>query len=209
MYNEETTIAPFRDETGKMVLYVCTGRDVKQKIRSEEYSESLSYYDSLTRLPNRGLFTELLKSAMARAARHQKRLALLYIDLDDFKTVNDRLGHSAGDELLKLAGYRLKQCVRTVDIVSRLSGDEFAILLEDLNRPEQAICILNKIMVAFEQPFVIRNKQLEIYPSIGVSFYPRDSLDERSLLSKADTALYHAKSEGKKRYYFYKPGVNR
>lgn len=150
-------------------------------------------HDELTGLPNRRLFYDRMTSALARTRRHQSRAAVLYIDLDDFKQVNDSLGHTAGDRLLQAVAGRLQQCVREEDTVARLGGDEFAVLLEDVHEPEAAASVAEKIRSAIACPISIESRQLHILPSIGIALYPDHGATIGQLLEHADKAMYTAK----------------
>lgn len=158
--------------------------------------EHMAQYDPLTGLPNRELFIDRLQVALAHAKRYQARVALLFIDLDNFKSVNDTLGHAAGDHLLKLVAGRLKQCVRAADTVARFGGDEFVVLLGDINKEDGFLYCAEKIHKVFVSPFVIEHQQIQMSPSIGVAVYPDDGENEEQLLKYADLAMYGAKKQG-------------
>ncbi|MGB7480822.1 MAG: diguanylate cyclase [Burkholderiaceae bacterium] len=155
--------------------------------------QRMAQYDWLTDLPNRGLLHDRLKTALARARRERSRLALLYLDLDKFKQVNDRYGHAAGDRLLQEVALRLTQCVRASDTVARLGGDEFVVLLENLQAPADATQLADKIRAAISQPLDIDGHQLRILPSIGIASYPEHGEDQDQLLRHADEAMYAQK----------------
>lgn len=156
--------------------------------------EHLALYDQLTRLPNRTLFYDRIHSAMARAKRNHGMFSLLYLDMDKFKAVNDNYGHTAGDLLLEQVARRLESCVRECDTVARFGGDEFVILLENIERPEQSIAVAQKIREGFVEPFDLMEHHTSIMPSIGVAHYPLDGENEQTLLRHADNAMYAAKS---------------
>ena len=153
----------------------------------------LAQYDALTQLPNREFFYERLKSALARAQREQACLAVLYIDLDHFKAVNDNHGHAVGDALLQQVAHRLKQSVRDSDTVARMSGDEFVLILESLRQSEDALIVAEKIRQNLSQPLLIEGQTLSIFPSIGLAVYPEHGEQSRQLLCHADTAMYRDK----------------
>lgn len=159
--------------------------------------------DTLTQLPNRFLFTQLLSQAVARAQRNQSQLAILFLDLDRFKEVNDSLGHDAGDELLITAAKRLLDAVRSGDVVARLSGDEFVILLEDIKRVEDATSVAQHITDTIRQPLILLGKRLQPAASIGISIFPTDSHCPEQLLQNADTAMYRAKRQGRNTFRLY------
>jgi diguanylate cyclase (GGDEF)-like protein len=177
-------------------------------VRAEEQLNLLANYDSLTRLPNRNLFLDRLRQAVAVCARSSRLLALLYIDLDRFKLINDTLGHVAGDELLTQAAERLRGCVREADTVARLGGDEFTVILTDLASDADARKALEKIMASFRAAFRIEERPVYVTPSIGVSLFPTDGTDVPTLLKHADVAMYHAKGSGRNAFSFFEPLMN-
>ena len=167
-----------------------------QRARMHAQLEFLSRYDPLTRLPNRSLLSDRIATALARARRDKGRVALLYLDLDKFKQVNDTHGHAVGDQLLQAVAARISGCIRESDTVSRIGGDEFVILLETLDQPRQAHAVANKIREAFYQPLQLDVLGLAIVPSIGIALYPDDGDAEQLLLERADRAMYQAKRDG-------------
>ena len=174
--------------------------------RAKDLSETmrrLAQHDTLTGLPNRLMFMERLKQALNKVHRHGGQLALFFIDLDHFKHVNDSLGHSVGDQLLQMIAQRLKQNVRGEDIVARLGGDEFTVIMEDLHKPEEAAIVAQKLMASFKPTFRIRENELFMSVSIGISLYPQDGKDLESLIRNADTAMYRSKEEGRNNFQFY------
>ncbi len=179
---------------------ICLNEQLKQK---EEYIRRLAYYDYLTGLPNRQLFSEFLHKSLALAQRHTRLVSVFYLDLDDFKNINDTFGHSVGDQLLKAVAERLKICCRrNQDTVARWGGDEFIILLPDLNGPQEAVSVAQKIIEAFAQPIILQNHELTISLSIGISLFPEDGIDGDTLIKNADSAMYCAKNIGKNQYQF-------
>jgi diguanylate cyclase (GGDEF)-like protein len=165
--------------------------------------EYLAYHDGLTDLPNRSLFSRLLIQSIKHASRYERQLAVLFLDLDRFKHVNDTLGHEAGDQLLKEVATRLKTCLRDSDSVARLGGDEFVALLPELNEQADVALVARKILAALAQPFVLLGQEFRITASVGISCYPQDGLDEQTLTKNADIAMYKAKEEGKNNFQFY------
>ncbi len=174
--------------------------DISDRRRAEEQIEYHAYHDVLTRLPNRRLFTDRLALSITRSKRSSRSLAVLFIDLDHFKTVNDTLGHTAGDELLLDMSERLCNCVREDDTVARLGGDEFTIILSDLRHPEDAVQVAQKILEAVEGPLTIAGMTIEMSASIGIALYPVDGHDVETLLRNADSAMYRAKESGRNNY---------
>jgi diguanylate cyclase (GGDEF)-like protein len=174
-----------------MVVHdVTAARDLSAKL------ERLALHDSLTDLPNRSLFTDRLDRAVARASRAGNSVALLFIDLDEFKPVNDTLGHAFGDRLLQSVAERLRNCMRQADTVSRFGGDEFLILLPDVSPTQDAAVCAAKVFRSLQAKHQIGEHELHVTASIGVSSYPRDAADGNGLLKCADTAMYMAKSRG-------------
>ncbi|MCA3071881.1 MAG: EAL domain-containing protein [Rhodocyclaceae bacterium] len=185
----------------------CMVSDISERKHAERRINYLAHYDDRTGLPNRNLFVDRLSQALGHAQRSGKAVALLYLDLDRFKTLNDTLGHAAGDALLRAAGTRLTECVRAHDTVARLGGDEFALILADLAQAEHAEMVLAKIFQAFERPFTVDRRQLFVSTSIGIAAYPRDGATSELLLKHADIAMYRAKAAGRNTYRFYLPAM--
>ncbi len=170
--------------------------------------EYLAYHDALTGLPNRSLFSKLLIQGLAEARRHDRRLAVAFLDLDRFKQINDTLGHEAGDQLLRAVATRLKSCVRDSDTVARLGGDEFVVLLPELADEQYAAIVAQKILAVAAKPFLLLGQEFRVSASIGISTYPQDGLDEQTLTKNADIAMYQAKSEGRNNFQFYSERLN-
>ena len=166
---------------------------------------NLALYDSLTGLPNRMLLDDRMGQAASSAARGGKSFALMFVDLDRFKPVNDSFGHSVGDELLKAVAQRLAGCVRKMDTVARTGGDEFVVLLSEIGDPKDASIVSGKILDELSRPFFIDRQELNISGSIGISVYPRDGKDVNMLKANADVAMYHAKRNGRNSYCFFLP----
>jgi diguanylate cyclase (GGDEF)-like protein len=188
----------------------CIGtiQDVTEQRRSEKKMTYLANYDTLTDLPNRNLFQERLAHAITQANRNDSSVALLFIDLDRFKDINDSLGHHIGDKLLNSVAIRLLKVLRESDTVARLGGDEFTIILENLESPQYAAGIAQKVLEKLSRSFLIEGRELFITASIGITIYPRDATDISALLKNADTAMYLAKDEGKGTYRFFTPELN-
>lgn len=176
-----------------------------ERKRSEERMAHLAQYDILTDLPNRGLFRDRLISALARAERSKMKLAVMLLDLDHFKSINDTLGHDAGDELLKLVSERVKTCVRKQDTIGRLGGDEFTVLLPEITDEQGAVTVANKIIAALSDAFIVGGNEVFATTSIGIATYPEAGVDAAELIKHADTALYTAKNKGRSCYSFYDP----
>lgn len=203
VFHEEESIRPFADALGNITHFVASGRDVSERIHALERLDYLANHDSLTGLPNRNLFSNRMHQAMTRVSRHGADFALLYLDLDRFKTVNDRHGHAAGDALLQAVALRLKQCVREEDTVARTGGDEFALLLSDIACGEDARKVIDKILASLRHGVGVEGWRVSVSVSIGVCFFPADGNDQRSLLTHADRAVCRAKSAGGDGYRFF------
>ncbi|WP_019140070.1 bifunctional diguanylate cyclase/phosphodiesterase [Noviherbaspirillum massiliense] len=182
--------------------------DITQRKQAEQQVQELAYYDNVTSLPNRALLTDRLKQAIQMAMRSHKKVAVLYMDLDNFKNVNDSLGHHVGDQLLRSIAERLLQCVRGEDTVARIGGDEFLIVLPDIDRSEQAVAVAEKILAAIAKPFALQEHQVHTSISIGISVHPDDGLEPHDLIRYADSALYQAKSQGRNNYQFFTQELN-
>ncbi len=181
---------------------------VVERARAELRLQRLAHYDPLTGLPNRLLFTDRLEQSLARARRHQRPLAVLYLDLDRFKIVNDTLGHDTGDQLLAAAAQRLLGAVRVGDTIARLGGDEFGVLLVDLAGERDALRMAEALLETLRRPFLLRGREFFIAASIGVSVFPRDGEDAHTLMKRADIAMYRAKERGRNGFEFYSPGLD-
>ena len=187
---------------------VCVVRDITERTYAEEQIKHLAYHDALTGLPNRLLFKDRLTVALSHAQRERSRLAVLFLDLDRFKVINDSLGHNIGDQLLQAVAARIQSCVRDSDTVARLGGDEFTLLLARLNRSDDAAPIADKILEAVRHPFHIEGREFFITTSVGISLYPEDGTDAESLIKNADTAMYQAKEQGRDNYQLFNAFVN-
>jgi diguanylate cyclase (GGDEF)-like protein len=183
-------------------------RAMRERLENAAYVEYLANYDTLTNLPNRGNFVRLLSQCFDRARRYDKHTALLYLDLDGFKDINDSLGYEFGDELLRLVGQRIKATVRESDIVARLGGDEFMVLLPEITSDMNVAPVARKILSAITEVFDVEGQELRITASIGISIFPVDGVDEQKLLKNADIAMYHAKKQGKNNFQFFSEKLN-
>ena len=203
LFPQLLTISTVRDDRGHPTHYVGVMTDISQIKHSEQRLEHLAHYDPLTLLPNRLLFNARLKHTLAQAARHQTQVAVLLLDLDRFKQINDSFGHPMGDLLLKAAAERLGHCVHVNDTVARIGGDEYTLLLEDIKQSDNAAVVAEKILLGFSEPFELEGQELYITPSVGICIYPRDGEDGETLMRNADTAMYEAKNQGRNSYVFY------
>jgi diguanylate cyclase (GGDEF)-like protein/PAS domain S-box-containing protein len=197
------TISPVKDGAGNIIGASKVARDITQRKESQERIEYLAHYDSLTGLPNRTLLADRMKIAIGNATRYSGRLALLFVDLDRFKLVNDSLGHEIGDKLLMAVAKRMQSTVRRIDTVSRVGGDEFIILLSQIQKVADAARVAEKLIAVVSQPYKIEEHELMLTASVGISIYPDSSKDAGSLLRNADASMYSAKEAGRNRYQFY------
>lgn len=198
------SITVVHDDDGIVTHYVGTHADITQRKAAEEEIKQLAFFDPLTGLPNRRLLQDRLHQAMSRAKRDHKRLALLFIDLDKFKPVNDEYGHEAGDKLLLAVAQRLLVCVRESDTVARVGGDEFVVLLPVVEVTQDALGVAEKIHDALIAPFTLPAGQaVSISSSAGIAIYPEHGSDEAELTSRADSAMYQAKAAGRDRFVVF------
>lgn len=196
------------DIKGETSHFVAVFTDITERKKAEEDLRFLASFDTLTGLPNRTLFQDRLNHAISQAHRSNNIVALLFLDLDRFKHINDSMGHHIGDLLLKAVARRLQNAVREGDTVARLGGDEFTIILEGVAKTKAATLISEKVLRAFQAPFLLDDKSLTISTSIGISLYPNDADNADSLIKFADTAMYHAKSLGRNNFQFYTHELN-
>ena len=202
------TISPIRNELGGMVGASCIAHDVTERTEMEEIIKHQAQHDTLTDLPNRKLFMDFLALELAQARRNRRFLAVLFMDLDRFKQINDTLGHAAGDHLLQGVAQRLKRCVRESDTVARISGDEFNVLMPDLVLSDDVGKVVGKIMGVFESPFLLGEVEVNVTTSVGVSMFPEDGESSDELVQKADSAMYVAKQTPGNSYQFYNEEIN-
>ncbi|HEX4858837.1 MAG TPA: EAL domain-containing protein [Usitatibacteraceae bacterium] len=184
-------------------------RDISERKQAEARIQFLAHHDTLTHLPNRAMVLDRLQVVIASARRQAGYVAVLFVDLDNFKTINDSLGHHAGDELLKRVAGRLKACVREADLIGRLGGDEFLVVITDLEREEDVAAIAEKISQSICEPFTLEDQQLSVSSSIGISLFPRDGETPETLVRNADAAMYLAKDQGRSNFQFFMPSLNK
>lgn len=204
-YTVEQVITPLRDTQGAVTHFIAIQHDITQRKQQSEREHHLAYHDVLTGLANRAAFHEIEQKAISQAKRTQRMLATLFVDLDGFKPVNDRLGHHTGDQLLAAVAERLRSAVRQTDTIARFGGDEFAILVTDLQDGNVAVALARKLIDALAQPFALRGQQIRITASVGIALYPADGNDTETLLINADKAMYQAKCRGGNHYQVYDP----
>jgi diguanylate cyclase (GGDEF)-like protein/PAS domain S-box-containing protein len=204
LYTVDETITPLMNGQGVVTHYIAIQQDMTLRGPEQEKDRFLAYHDVLTGLPNRAHFDETLKQAMLLSSHTKDMLALMFLDLDKFKPVNDLFGHESGDHLLQAVGDRLRSAVRKSDTVARFGGDEFAILLQGVHSKEIVTTLASKLVHSIEQPFVIGDHKLQIGISIGIAMYPVDSETQEELKKKADEAMYAVKKSGGSSYRFYR-----
>jgi diguanylate cyclase (GGDEF)-like protein/PAS domain S-box-containing protein len=197
------SLSPIKDQAGAVIGISGIGRDITERKRVEERTRRLALHDSLTDLPNRALFHDRLQHALAEAQRYGRQVALLLLDLDHFKDVNDTLGHPAGDRLLVEVARRLRGCVRASDTVARLGGDEFGVILTELRQPEIAAIVARQLLSMLAEPVRLGGQEVHTGASIGITLFPADGADPDQLLRGADLALYQAKAQGRYTYRFF------
>lgn len=206
-YYEEKTIAPQRDKEGLITHFISTSRDITRRMADQDRLHQMAHHDALTGLPNRILLHDRIEQAVARCRWHDRKVAVLFLDMDRFKIINDTLGHDAGDALLIKMSERLLDCVREGDTVARLGGDEFAIVLNDMQLKNDIHTLAEIILKAMREPFLLKGRELFMTTSIGISFFPDDGQSGVDLLKKADVAMYSSKGQGKNCFSFYDSGL--
>jgi len=207
-FNEDVIVTPIKDTNGTILHFVIVKRNVTEKKLYEAKLDRLAHHDPLTGLPNRLLFSDRLTQSIARASRDKNLVGVVFVDLDRFKLINDTLGHSAGDELLKQVAQRLRSTLRQVDTIARMGGDEFILILPDLRTPEDASKTANRVMEILSRPFRVMGRDLFLSASAGISVFPFNGEDVESLVRAADTAMYDAKEQGRSTFRFYTKTMN-
>jgi diguanylate cyclase (GGDEF)-like protein/PAS domain S-box-containing protein len=202
-YYEEKTITPVRTHNREITHFISTGKDISDRMRTQERLDYMAHHDALTKLPNRTLFLDRLRQAMARAHWHNRVIAVIFMNLDNFKNINDSYGEDVGDTLLVQLTQRLSSSVRIGDTIARFGGDEFAILLDDVAAEKDVSQLAKKILDTFAKPFSIRQHEILLTASVGVSIFPSDGDDSETLLRNAGVAMYRAKHLGKNNYQFF------
>ena len=205
---EFVSLSPLRNETGDLTHFVIIKEDITVRRSYEERLLRQAHYDDLTGLANRVLMLEHLNVALESSARNHRQTAMMCIDLDRFKNVNDSLGHSCGDDVLRESAGRLSGCIRNGDILARMGGDEFIIILPDISTPKEAEKVAEKIIAAFAQPFFIGGKEYFVTASIGIALSPKDGRSANLIQRNADLAMYKAKELGRNRYHFFTEDIN-
>lgn len=208
IYPELLTITAIKDDQGEVRHYAALFVDITELKENERQIRHLAYYDPLTNLPNRRLFYDRLDLAIAQAHRNQHQLAVLFLDLDRFKRINDILGHAMGDRFLEDVSRRIEDCLREGDTVARTGGDEFVVLLPDIDHFDDAVTVAENIINKFAEPVTLEERSFLVTTSIGIAFYPEDGDDRETLLKHADIAMYRAKQRGRNNFSLFKPSMN-
>ena len=203
LFYEEKTITPLKNSNGEITHFISTGRDITDRIETQERLRYMAHHDALTQLPNRSMMMDRLEQAIVRAKRDDTRVSILFIDLDHFKMINDTLGHDVGDGAIKEVARQLLACLRASDTVVRFGGDEFVVLLEEIRTQQEVTHLVRKVQAALSAPIHMQGQELFMSASIGVTLCPDDGDDVNTLLKHADIAMYRAKERGRNRYEFY------
>lgn len=205
LYLERLTITAITDEQGQLTHYAGLFTDITQSRRQEEQIRQLAYYDALTGVPNRRLLEDRLAHAIRHAHRKEVMLAVLFLDLDHFKQVNDTLGHAVGDALLVQFTQRVRDCLREDDTLARLGGDEFVVLLPEMDTLDDVIRVATRLVSQNATPYRIDGQEIRLGTSIGISVYPNDGTTVEELLNGADVAMYRSKRDGRNLYRLFNP----
>ncbi|MER2555726.1 MAG: EAL domain-containing protein [Thauera sp.] len=208
VYPQLLHITAIRNGNGQLTHYAALFTDISRLKETEARIRDLAYYDPLTGLPNRRLLEDRLQVELAHAARLRCRLAVMFVDLDRFKRINDSLGHAVGDKLLVEIAARLRSSLREDDTVARMGGDEFLVILNNLSGPDEAATMARRLVAALRRPVSIEGRELIVTTSVGVSVYPDDSRDANTLIKHADVAMYRAKDEGRNSFQLFEPAMN-
>lgn len=194
---------PMFDEDGNIEYMMFVGREITERKNYQKELEFLSFHDPLTGVANRRLFRELLEQALREAGRYHRKFAVMFIDLDHFKHINDRFGHDIGDDLLKKFSQRVKSCLRDSDTLARHGGDEFTIILSEIHEEEDAIKIAKRILAAVQEPWDLGIEKVQTTSSLGIAFFPKDGMTSEELMKHADSALYQVKESGRNNFHAY------
>lgn len=202
-----STISLIRDETDKPIYFIVQVQNITQQKQAEERLHHMAYHDPLTGLANRNKLEQFINHVLASSRRHQQGFALLFLDLDRFKNINDTIGHEAGDIILQIIAERLRSTVRNTDMVARLGGDEFVLVITDVKKTESVAIIAQNILENMLQVIVVQGQEIYLTTSIGISLYPYDGHNIQTLMKNSDLALYRAKEHGRNNYQFYTAGM--
>lgn len=207
-YSQRLSITAVRDEQGQITNYIGNFSDITEQKAYEEKIRYLAHHDTLTSLPNRFMLVERLQQAASAAQRNKEKVAVMFIDLDRFKSINDTLGHNIGDKLLIQVAQRLQSCVRSSDIVARLGGDEFVVALVEIEGADRVFHVADNILRALGHSYFVEEYALYSTPSIGIAFFPEDGATVDEVMKNADVAMYHAKAKGRNNYQFFEQEMN-
>ncbi|WP_135077735.1 EAL domain-containing protein [Terasakiella sp. SH-1] len=205
VYPEWLTITAIKNDAGDIFQYAGIFCDITERKNQEKQIQRLAYFDELTKLPNRRLFSDRLNMAVERAKRHDSKLSIMFVDLDHFKKINDTLGHNTGDAILEEAAERLKKCTRGEDTVARMGGDEFILLFPEIDSVDEVIKVAQRIIDAFSKPFTVQEHTLFVTASLGMSVFPEDGEDVETIIKHADAAMYRSKAEGRSTFNLFNP----
>lgn len=203
IYVEWLNINAVKDADGVVTNYVAVFSDFTSRKAAEDHIRFLAQHDALTRLPNRTLLRERLVRAIPHAQRNGKKLAVVFLDLDDFKKVNDSFGHAAGDHMLKTVAKRLTDCLRAEDTVARLAGDEFILVLEEIDNAADVAAVVRKVVASLRQPMTFEGREMRVSTSVGISLFPEDGATPDELIKNADLAMYASKDKGRDTFHFF------
>jgi len=192
--------SPILDNKGRIVEFQSVGREITERKELEETIQHMAFHDLLTGVPNRMLFSDRVNIALAAAKRNSKKAGIIMLDLDNFKYVNDTLGHDVGDHLIKAVAERISHSIRETDTVARFGGDEFVVIFPNTDSVDDVLKLVQRVMDQFQEPFVITPHDLDTTISIGVAIYPDDGTDHKTLMKNADIAMYQAKQAGGAQY---------
>ncbi|TCS39406.1 PAS domain S-box-containing protein/diguanylate cyclase (GGDEF)-like protein [Paucimonas lemoignei] len=209
LYTVDEVITPLLGDDGNITHYIAIQHDITPRSQEHEQESYLAYHDVLTGLSNRAYFLSKQQQAMFEAKRNQRMVAVLFIDLDKFKMINDTLGHATGDALLVAVAERLRSAVRKNDVIARFGGDEFAILVADIHDINIIVALAKKVLDILSQQFLLGDHIVHTYASVGIATYPNDSEEPEVLLTQADQAMYRAKKAGGNRFELYAPAVSK
>jgi len=207
IYPQWLSISAIKNEQGVVQNYIGIFIDISKQKAAERHLAYLAYHDQLTELPNRELFHDRLNMAVLQAKRSQQNIAVLFIDLDHFKYINDTFGHATGDQLLQQVALKLASCLREEDTLARMGGDEFTVILQEFNNRQDVEMAARRILDALDTPFLVEHHALYVSASIGISFFPDDGNDASELMKRADTAMYSAKNDGRRRLHFFQASM--
>lgn len=208
IYWEDAYIAPVKQPSGEVTHFVAAKIDITDRKAMEEQVQRLAQYDPLTDLPNRRLFSDRLQQALALAERDRTRLALMFLDLDRFKPINDKYGHAMGDVVLKEVATRIQSSLRASDTLARIGGDEFVVLLPNVSSVRDVVGVAEKVREVLNQPFIVDGQVMSLSSSAGIALYPEHGDTEQSLVRNADTAMYYAKEDGRNNVQVYHPEMS-